>query len=373
MFPGNSPILQLKTNAIIASSGLFVKNYRLGFHIPVITPSPNLLFSRSYRTNVSNQSAISIVNGGIPREQLRVRNPQWIAVAVLQGSVMFHDLLNSANHDNSILLLDYCQNTSENEREPIQLVEPNKQQYNHNGHKLPYSIRCVTSTHNRGVVSEQFQYPDILKEFDFCLVVRDLANPVLWEVMSVGCIPVIIADHQRLPFDEFIDWRRISIQIYEHQTNQLSSIIGGISENRRRQLRAQVRFIFEKYFQDMTAISSTLMKAINARVFSHFTDGIQQWNDNRYFPYSNNIQSPLFNPVTALKESGFTAVILAYERVTSLFTVIQRVAQVPSLVKILVVWNNQLKDPPTCKSISLFSLAWVFMFFLEYFNWIFIF
>ncbi|CAI8051261.1 Exostosin-2 [Geodia barretti] len=43
---------------------------------------------------------------------------------------------------------------------------------------------------------------------------------------------------------------------------------------------------------------------------------------------------------------GFTAVILAYDRIEMLFKVIQSVSKAPSLAKVLVVWNNVKKIPP---------------------------
>ena len=46
------------------------------------------------------------------------------------------------------------------------------------------------------------------------------------------------------------------------------------------------------------------------------------------------------------RTDGFTAVILTYDRLESLFRVIQQVALAPSLAKVLVVWNNQAKTPP---------------------------
>ncbi|CAH2246510.1 jg660, partial [Pararge aegeria aegeria] len=56
--------------------------------------------------------------------------------------------------------------------------------------------------------------------------------------------------------------------------------------------------------------------------------------------------NPLFLPVTAPKSPGFTAVILTYDRVDSLFTLVRKLVRTPSLAKILVVWNNQKKPPP---------------------------
>ncbi len=56
--------------------------------------------------------------------------------------------------------------------------------------------------------------------------------------------------------------------------------------------------------------------------------------------------NPLFLPLISPKSLGFTAVILTYDRLETLFKVIRHLAGVPSLAKILVVWNNQLKAPP---------------------------
>jgi len=60
---------------------------------------------------------------------------------------------------------------------------------------------------------------------------------------------------------------------------------------------------------------------------------------------------PLFLSVTAPKTRGFTAVILTYDRLELLFLLINKLVKVPSLSKVLVIWNNQLKDPPHCKKL----------------------
>jgi glucuronyl/N-acetylglucosaminyl transferase EXT2 len=57
-------------------------------------------------------------------------------------------------------------------------------------------------------------------------------------------------------------------------------------------------------------------------------------------------KSPLFLQLTAPRSQGFTAVILTYDRVESLFSLIQKLVKAPSLNKVLVVWNNQRKAPP---------------------------
>ena len=44
----------------------------------------------------------------------------------------------------------------------------------------------------------------------FCLVIRGarIGQPALFDVMSAGCIPVIVADGYILPFSEVLDWKR---------------------------------------------------------------------------------------------------------------------------------------------------------------------
>ena len=51
-------------------------------------------------------------------------------------------------------------------------------------------------------------------------------------------------------------------------------------------------------------------------------------------------------PYTSPRTQGFTAVILTYDRLDSLYQILEKVSLAPSLAKLLVVWNNQNKPPP---------------------------
>lgn len=65
----------------------------------------------------------------------------------------------------------------------------------------------------------------------------------------------------------------------------------------------------------------------------------------------SSVSNPLFLPLIPPQSQGFTAVVLTYDRVDSLFRVITEVSKVPSLSKLLVVWNNQNKNPPEGKNL----------------------
>ena len=94
-----------------------------------------------------------------------------------------------------------------------------------------------------------------------------------------------------------------------------------------------------------------MISKINLRktilVLPHLALPYQSWNIPNL---PNAAQNPLFSPLIGSKSQGFTAVILTYDRVESLFTLIQKLSIVPSLAKILVIWNNQKKLPPNLSS-----------------------
>ncbi|KAK8781142.1 hypothetical protein V5799_017504, partial [Amblyomma americanum] len=80
------------------------------------------------------------------------------------------------------------------------------------------------------------------------------------------------------------------------------------------------------------------------------TSGRLRCHGHRHYKYPEILTlvppAPFAIPFVAPRSRGFTAVVLTYDRVNSLFKVVQQLTQVPSLVKVVVVWNNQRKSPP---------------------------
>ncbi|XP_011301425.1 exostosin-2 [Fopius arisanus] len=196
------------------------------------------------------------------------------------------------------------------------------------------SIRCLGE--------KVYKYPDILQTSNFCLVIRGarLGQSVLMDSLASGCIPVIIEDSIVMPFAEVIDWRRAAVFIREVDILTLTSTLKSISPNRVEELRRQCYWLWRTYFSSMEKITTTMLDILSDRVFPHLSRDYNHWN----VPDIN--KNPLFLPITAPKIHGFTAVILTYDRVELLFSLIDKIVQVPSLSKVLVIWNNQRKDPP---------------------------
>ncbi|XP_076166476.1 exostosin glycosyltransferase sotv [Ptiloglossa arizonensis] len=189
-----------------------------------------------------------------------------------------------------------------------------------------------------------YKYPNILQTATFCLVIRGarLGQSTLLECMAAGSIPVIIADSLTMPFYGIIDWTRAAIFIREVDVLSMIPVLKKVSQQRITELQEQGAWLYEKYFKSMQKITVTTLEILADRVFPHLARNYIFWN----VPPHKDTTSPLYLPVTAPKTRGFTAVILTYDRLELLFLLINKLVKVPSLSKVLVIWNNQHKDPP---------------------------
>lgn len=70
-------------------------------------------------------------------------------------------------------------------------------------------------------------YQSEIARSTFCLCPLGWApwSPRLVESVALGCVPVIIADGIRLPFDDVVPWRNISLTVAENDVGKLGSIL----------------------------------------------------------------------------------------------------------------------------------------------------
>ena len=239
---------------------------------------------------------------------------------------------------------------------------------------------------------------------------RHLASTLLSDALMYGCVPVIAVDDMVLPFSEKLDWARFSVKVHEKQLDNLLNLLKSIDNAALFEMRRQAMLIWYRYFSTIDRITITSLFLINERIFPHtalpksewnelswslldghlessanshsdasanghlelsanghsgpsansqtgvhlnqlaekFNQPVENYHNSSYFyprldvirskPASLNVKSP---------NQGFTAVILAYDRMESLLGVVRMLANVPSCVKILIVWNNQNKPPPS--------------------------
>ncbi|KAG6440777.1 exostosin-2 [Manduca sexta] len=302
MVPGTAPnyntVIDLNTSkAIIAGAGFNTWTFRYGFDVSIP------VYSR--------------VAENIDSTQPKQKNYLIISAQLNIPTNYLEDLQSIASSSNDLLLLDKCKDDV----------------------RTDYSKRCEYTT------GREFKYPDVLKEGLFCLMVRSarLTQAILMDIIASQCIPIVISDSVVMPFNSHVDWHRIAMVIPEDNIRNLLKIVHSVSKERRGELYWQLRWVYEKYFASIEKITLTTLEIINEKVFPLVARMYEDWNmpEHLYGPVN-----PLFLPVTASKSPGFTAVILTYDRVESLFTLIRKLVRTPSLAKILVVWNNQRKAPP---------------------------
>ena len=184
----------------------------------------------------------------------------------------------------------------------------------------------------------------LLSQSRFCFIGREkfgrLTTPMLMAAMHAGCVPIIAINSSVLPFSETIDWKRFSIRFYEHDAHKISDFLSQVSDERYEQMQTQLKFVYDKYFKDLPTITRTTLAILNERIFPQHSKTYMDWN------LREKVLSPILSKSKPPAEDGFTAVILTYDRVESLFQVIKSVSQTPSLAKVVVIWNNQEKPPP---------------------------
>ncbi|XP_077293542.1 exostosin glycosyltransferase sotv [Arctopsyche grandis] len=304
MVPGTNPdyntVIDLHTGrALIAGAGFNSWTYRTSFDVSLPFFS---LDAVSYNDNYPVEKSYFVISSQMNLYDDHVQDLQEM----------------SEIHGELLLLLGTCDDES--------------QSYNN-------SMRCQYKT------SALFNYPEVLRHGQFCIVGRGirLAQPALLEVMAAGCIPVVIADSIIMPFKSVIDWHRAAVFIPEDNLLSLINVLNEISKERRTEMANQAKWLYDNYFSSMKQITMVTLDIINDRVFPLMAKSYEQWNMP---PNSNAASNPLFLPITAPKAPGFTAVILTFDRVESLFTLINKLVKTPSLQKILVIWNNQKKPPP---------------------------
>uniref|UniRef100_A0A8D1JRD1 Exostosin glycosyltransferase 2 n=1 Tax=Sus scrofa TaxID=9823 RepID=A0A8D1JRD1_PIG len=158
-----------------------------------------------------------------------------------------------ARHGEAVLVLDKCTNLSEG----------------------------VPAARKRCHKHQVFDYPQVLQEATFCVVLRGarLGQAVLSDVLRAGCVPVVIADSYVLPFSEVLDWKRASVVVPEEKMSDVYSILQSIPRRQMEEMQRQARWFWEAYFQSIKAIALATLQIINDRIYPYAAISYEEWND----------------------------------------------------------------------------------------------
>ncbi|KAJ0182552.1 hypothetical protein K1T71_001921 [Dendrolimus kikuchii] len=118
---------------------------------------------------------------------------------------------------------------------------------------------------------DKYDYEQLLANSTFCLVARGrrLGSYRFLEALAAGCIPVLLSNGWRLPFDERIDWRRAVIWADERLLLQVPELVRSVPPERILALRQQTQVLWEQYFSSIEKIVFTTIEILLERVLAH--------------------------------------------------------------------------------------------------------
>jgi len=186
-----------------------------------------------------------------------------------------------------------------------------------------------------------------LARASFCIVGPSGRNEgpdaeALTAALVAGCAPVLVdANWELLPFNERLDWSRFSILVRRGQINRLADLLSSLGHAKVAGMKSTARMAYQRYMKSPAVIMLTAMKVIEERLFPQLAYPKYQWTP------SEDKSLSFLDHYSPDSGEGFTAVVLTYNRPESLFILLKRLASVPSLAAIVVVWNNPNLEPPS--------------------------
>jgi hypothetical protein len=107
-------------------------------------------------------------------------------------------------------------------------------------------------------------YTDLLAASVFAFVPRGDAmfSYRLLEVMSFGCIPVILSDNWVLPFDRTVNWSGIGLHLSEKDIVSLPSMLRALGAQRIASVQQSVVQTYRSRFCNLDAIVETLLREL---------------------------------------------------------------------------------------------------------------
>lgn len=105
-----------------------------------------------------------------------------------------------------------------------------------------------------------------------------MGQMALMDAMAANCIPIVVIDGVVMPFNNVIDWKRAALFVMEDYLNSVMEVVKEVSEERIKEMRQQVRFLYDKYFSSLDKIALTTLDVIQDRVYPQWTRSYDDWN-----------------------------------------------------------------------------------------------
>ncbi|KAG8199824.1 hypothetical protein JTE90_000912 [Oedothorax gibbosus] len=126
-------------------------------------------------------------------------------------------------------------------------------------------LLCGTSE-SRLTVLEQSTFSLLIGPLDHNLLSTAQVHIRVMEALKTGSVPVILGDHLRLPFDEFLDWRRAVVMLPKARVSELHYYLRTFTDNDIMDMRHKGRLFYDNYLGSTRNIISTILATIRNRI-----------------------------------------------------------------------------------------------------------
>ena len=139
------------------------------------------------------------------------------------------------------------------------------QKYNH---CFDTGVKWAVDAELSATVKNYFKqkYIDLANRSVFSLCPRGagISTIRLFESMSMGSIPVIIADGFSRPMEDFLDWNEFSITINESDVDKIEDELKSVHQGKIKAMQKKVRKVYSQYFSN-DKLPEAILKEIQGK------------------------------------------------------------------------------------------------------------
>uniref|UniRef100_A0A6A7G333 Exostosin-1-like n=2 Tax=Hirondellea gigas TaxID=1518452 RepID=A0A6A7G333_9CRUS len=206
---------------------------------------------------------------------------------------------------------------------------------------------------------DRWDYEELLHNSTFCLVPRGrrLGSFRFLEVLSAGCVPVLLANGWELPFAEVIDWAEATLHSDERLLLQVPELVRSVQAAAVLRMRQQSQLLYNQYFSSVSSIVHTTLEIVYERVRRHRPRPLKVWNSHPgalavNLSYSDNLNHFPFY-ASHQHQNKFTAVVFVSHggggpslHTTPLYRLLKNIARSKYVAKIVVLWGSRSHPLP---------------------------
>uniref|UniRef100_A0A0N5ARL5 Exostosin domain-containing protein n=1 Tax=Syphacia muris TaxID=451379 RepID=A0A0N5ARL5_9BILA len=184
--------------------------------------------------------------------------------------------------------------------------------------KLDVLILESCSTVDRAfcdVSGKQLQIIQVFRQSKFVMLFdgNTAFEWLLVVALKLSTIPVIISSQPNLPFDDILDWNKLSFLYYVGTINNIYDVLKNIEAWRTDDLRKMGKFVYNKYFASLEKITLTTLEVLQKKLVASSSSFQKEWNRDfvgfiGMLFVLQQLSKPLFVPRIAPLQN-FTAVV----------------------------------------------------------------